>query len=405
MRNIREDFPILQEGENGKKIVYIDNSATSQKPNAVIDAVANYYRGYNANPHRGSYDISVRATDALEVARDKVRSFLNVDKKVGEVIFTKNASESLNLVSYSYGRTFVNEGDEILISIQEHHSNLVTWQQVAKEKGAKLNYIYVKEDGTLDMDDFKNKISKKTKIVAVTQISNVLGLINPIEEIIKISKEYGAVTVVDGTQTVPHMKVDLAKLDPDFYVFSGHKLLAPMGVGVLYGRRELLEKMPPFLFGGDMIEYVEEQETTFAEIPSKFEAGTINVGSIIGLGAAIDYLEEIGMDNVFAHEKELATYALEQMKKLPFIELIGNTDVERVGVISFLVKDVHPHDVASILDNDGICIRAGNHCAQPLLKYMGYNASCRASFYIYNTKEEIDFFIEKLQGVKKVFNI
>ncbi|WP_315166834.1 cysteine desulfurase [Metaclostridioides mangenotii] len=401
MRNYKKDFPILMESENQTKLVYLDNAATTQKPTYVTDAILDYYNGYNANPHRGSYSISVKATEAMENVRSKVKSFLKIEDKTGEIIFTKNATEALNLVSQSYGRSFVEKGDEILISIQEHHSNLVTWQQVAKEKGATLKYIYLNEDGTIDMKDFLNKISEKTKVVAITQVSNVLGFINPIEEVLKISKEYGAITVVDGTQAVPHMSVDLSKLDPDFYVFSGHKLLAPMGVGVLYGRREHLNKMPPFLYGGDMIEYVEEQSTEFAAIPSKFEAGTQNVEAIIGLGAAIDYLEKIGMEEVRSHEQKLTTYAIKQLQKLPYIKIVGSENEKRIGVIPFEVLDVHPHDVASILDQDGICIRAGSHCAQPLLNHMGYRAVCRASFYIYNTTEEIDYFVEKLQEVRR----
>lgn len=400
MKDFREDFPILKEHENQKKLVYLDNAATTQKPHEVTEAILEYYNNYNANPHRGSYGISIRATEAMENVRSKVKSFLNINNENGEVIFTKNATEALNIVSQSYGRSFINEGDEILVSIQEHHSNLVPWQQVAREKGATLKYIYLKEDGILDIEDFSKKISKKTKVVAITHVSNVLGFINPLEQVLKISKDHGAITVIDGTQAVPHMSVDISRLNPDFYVFSGHKLLAPMGVGVLYGRRELLNKMPPFLYGGDMIDYVEEQNTVFAEIPTKFEGGTQNVEAIVGLGAAIDYLQKVGINQVQEHEQNLTTYAMEKMKNLRHVKIIGRDNEKRIGVISFEVTDIHPHDIASILDQDGICIRAGNHCAQPLLNHMGYKAVCRASFYIYNTIAEIDYFIEKLQGVR-----
>jgi len=392
------DFQSESEGEN---LIYFDSAATTQKPQVVINAIADYYASYNANPHRGSYKISIRATDAMEHTRDKIKSFINIDTKEGEVIFTKSATESLNLVAYSYGMTFVEEGDEILISIQEHHSNLVPWQMVARKKGAILKYYYIMENGTIDYENFLSKISDKTKIVAVTHVSNVLGFVNPIADIIKVSREYGAVTVIDGTQAVPHMEVNLCRLDPDFYVFSGHKLLAPMGVGLLYGRRELLDKMPPFLYGGDMIEYVEEQETTFAEVPSKFEGGTQNVEAIVGLGAAITYLEEIGMKNVEALEQELVSHAIEKMSTVPYLVIYGDKEAHRVGVIPFNIEGVHPHDVASIMDNDNICIRAGHHCAGPLIAKMGEKAVCRASFYLYNTKEEIDFFVEKLKGVRR----
>jgi cysteine desulfurase/selenocysteine lyase len=398
MKNYKMDFPILSKAEG---MIYLDSAATTQKPAAVIQAVTEYYSNYNANPHRGSYDISVKATQAMEEVRDKVKSFLQADSKAGEIIFTKNATESLNLISYSYGNYFIEEGDEILISIQEHHSNLVPWQRLAREKKAVLKYIYLNEDGSLDYEDFLEKISNKTKLVAVTHVSNVLGFINPIKEIIEKSKEYGAVTVIDGTQAVPHIPVNLKDLNPDFYVFSGHKLLAPMGVGILYGRKELLNKMPPFLYGGDMIDYVQEQETEFADIPAKFEGGTQNVGAIAGLGAAIDYLDGIGMETLCRQEQELALYAIEKMAALPYIELVGGTENERIGVVSFNVQEVHPHDVASILDKDRICIRAGNHCAQPLLTYMGYSSVCRVSFYLYNTKEEIDYLVEKLKGVRR----
>ncbi|HIT88894.1 MAG TPA: cysteine desulfurase [Candidatus Merdenecus merdavium] len=399
MRDMKQDFPILSSSKN--PIVYLDSAATTQKPIQVLDSIRKYYEESNANPHRGSYHLSMMATDAMEEGRNKVKKFLNVNTQKGELIFTKNATESLNLVAYSFGNYFVNEGDEILISIQEHHSNLVSWQRVAKERKATLKYIYLKEDGTFDYPDFLSKINHKTKVVAVTHVSNVLGFINPIKDIINVSKKYGAVTVIDGTQAVPHLSVDLTDLDPDFYIFSGHKLLGPMGVGGLYGTKELLDRMPPFLYGGDMIDYVEEQETDFAPIPAKYEGGTQNVASIVGLSTAIDYLQNIGMEQILAMEQDLVAYTIKKMKELSFIEILGDLDQPRIGVIPFQVKDVHPHDVASILDQDGICIRAGNHCAQPLLKHMGYSSVCRVSFYLYNTREDVDFFINKLKEVRR----
>jgi cysteine desulfurases, SufS subfamily len=402
MKNYKADFPIFG-GSEENNLIYFDSAATTQKPQAVIEAISNYYREYNANPHRGSYQISIRATEAMEATREQVKQFLNVDNKEGEIIFTKSATESLNLVAYSYGIPFINAGDEILISVQEHNSNLVLWQNVVRAKGAVLKYFYIKQNGSIDYDDFLSKINDRTKIVAITHVSNVLGFVNPIKEIIKVSREKGAITVIDGTQAVPHMKVDLQSFDPDFYVFSGHKLLAPMGVGVLYGRRSILDAMPPFLYGGDMVEYVEEQETTYAPLPAKYEGGTQNVEAIVGLGAAISYLSEIGMEQIHKIEQELVSYALAKMAKISGMHIYGEKNMLRIGVISFNLEGVHPHDVASILDNDNICIRAGNHCAGALIAKMGEHAVCRVSFYLYNTKEEIDFFVEKLRKVRGWF--
>jgi len=398
-----KDFPLLHTQMNGKPIVYLDNGATTQKPEQVIRALCGYYGGCNANPHRGAYALSVEATEIYENARKVTAQFINA-KRPEEIIFTKNATEALNLVAYSYGLTNVGKGDEIVITIAEHHSNLVPWQHVAKAKGATLKYIYLEKDGNLSDEDIETKITEKTKLVAVTQVSNVLGLKNDVKKVAKKAHSVGAVVVVDGSQSVAHQKVDVQDIDADFFAFSGHKMLSPMGIGVLYGKYDILDAMPPFLMGGDMIEYVQEQDTTFAELPAKFEAGTQNVGGAAGLQAAIEYLGKIGFDRIEAIEKELVDYALPQLRELPYIELYGcdSTRDNKTGIIAFNVKDVHPHDVATILDSTGVAVRAGHHCAQPLHRYLGLNASCRASFYLYNTKEDVDRWIAALKKVRKV---
>ena len=405
-KDFRGDFPLLNHTMNGKPLVYLDNGATTQKPESVIQAMCGYYGGCNANPHRGAYALSVQATDIYENARERIRRFIHA-KSAKEIIFTKNATEALNLVAYSYGLTNIQAGDEILITISEHHSNLVPWQRVAKAKGAKLRYIYLEADGNLSAADIERKITSRTKLVAVTQVSNVLGLVNPVKDIAARAHRAGAVVVVDGSQSVAHMAVDVQDIDADFFAFSGHKLLSPMGIGVLYGREALLEAMPPFLSGGDMIEYVEEQDTTFAELPAKFEAGTQNVGGAAGLTAAIDYLEKFGFDNIQRIEKELVDYALPRLREMPYIELYGcdSRQDNKTGIITFNVKDVHPHDVATILDAEGVAVRAGHHCAQPLMKYLGQNATCRASFYLYNTKEDVDRWLAALAKVRKVMHL
>jgi cysteine desulfurase/selenocysteine lyase len=348
----------------------------------------------------------VQATDIYENARERTRQFIHA-KSAKEIIFTKNATEALNLVAYSYGLTNIGAGDEIVLTISEHHSNLVPWQQVAKARGAVLRYIYLEADGNLSAADIETKITAKTKLVAVTQVSNVLGLVNPVKDIVARAHRAGAVVVVDGSQSVAHMAVDVQDIGADFFAFSGHKLLSPMGIGVLYGREALLDAMPPFLTGGDMIEYVEEQDTTFAELPAKFEAGTQNVGGAAGLTAAIDYLETFGFDNIQRIEKELVDYALPQLRALPYIELYGcdSRQDNKTGIITFNVKDVHPHDVATILDAEGVAVRAGHHCAQPLMKYLGQNATCRASFYLYNTKEDVDRWLAALKKVRTVMHL
>ena len=396
-RDFLKEFPTLNKEKNGKRIAYLDSAATTQKPKVVIDAIKDYYENINANPHRGAYELSVLATEAYDEAREKVRKFINAEH-FEEIIFTKNATEAFNLLALSYGMNFINEGDEIVISIAEHHSNLIPWQNVAKAKGAVLKYMYTDENGELTEEEVHSKITDKTKIVSITHVSNALGTINPVKEIAEYAHSKGAVVIVDGAQSVPHMKVDVRDINADFLVIAGHKLLAPMGIGALYGKRELLEKMPPVLLGGDMVEYVYEQETTYNVLPYKFEAGTQNVEAAVGLSKAIDYLNEIGMDNVEKIEKELRSYAIEEISKLEYVNIYGPKDIEkRGGVLSFEIKGVHPHDVASIFDTFGVCIRAGNHCAQPLMRYMGINATSRASIYLYNTKEDIDRLVEAIK--------
>lgn len=399
-----DDFPILRSEMNGHALAYLDNGATTQKPHDVVRSICGYYGGCNANPHRGVYELSVKATKVYEDARRKVADFLNA-KSAREIIFTKNATESLNLIAYSYGLNNLHAGDEILITIAEHHSNLVPWQRVAQATGAKLNYIYLEADGNLSARDIETKLTERTKILAVTQISNVLGLINDVKKIAAQAHQVGAIIVVDGSQSVPHIPVDVQDLDADFLAFSGHKMLAPMGIGVLYGKKKILEDMPPFLSGGDMIEYVEEQTTTYAELPQKFEAGTQNVGGAAGLSAAIDYLQSVGFAEIERIERELTTYAIAELKKLPYVELYGCDAENKIGLITFNIRDVHPHDVATILDAQGVAIRAGHHCAQPLMKYLGQNATCRASFYFYNTRRDVERLIEAIQSVRSVMHI
>ena len=396
---IRNDFPILREN----KIAYLDSGATTQRPIQVLDKVDNFYKSENANPHRGAYKLSIQATEVYENARQKVADFINAPS-ARNIVFTRNATESLNLLAYSYGLNNVKKDDKIVLSIMEHHSNLVPWQMVCQKNGAKLEYMYTNSNGELTTEEIDKKIVPGVKIVGITQVSNVLGTINPIKEIIKKAHSVGAIVIVDGSQSVPHMKVDVQKLDADFLVFSGHKMLSPFGIGVLYGKKNLLDSMTPFLFGGDMIEYVYEQETIFAVVPTKFEAGTQNVGGAVGISAAIDYLKNIGMENIEKIEKELTKYAYEELSKLDFITLYGPKDLQkRSGVFSFNVNGVHPHDVASVLDSQDVCVRSGNHCAQPLLRYMNLDSTCRASLYVYNTKEDIDRLVKALIKTRDVF--
>lgn len=396
---IIKDFPILQ----NRKIAYLDSGATTQKPAQVIDAIDKFYENNNANPHRGAYSLSIEATEEYENTRTKIAKFINA-KHREEIIFSKNATESLNLIAYSYGLDNLKENDEIVLSIMEHHSNLVPWQKVAKSTGAKLNYMYINEEFELSDEEIENKITDKTKIVGITHVSNVLGTINNVEKIIKYAHKKGAIVIVDASQSIPHMKIDVQKLNADFIVFSGHKMLAPLGIGVLYGKKELLNKMNPFLMGGDMIEYVYEQDTTFAPLPNKFEAGTQNVEGVIGLGAAIDYIENIGYDKIAEIEEVVVEYAREKLSELEFITLYMTPNKENhQAVISFNIKGVHPHDVASILDSCGVCVRSGNHCAQPLMRFLGIDSTCRASFYFYNTKNDVDKLVDALKKAYEMF--
>ena len=397
--NFKDEFPILQE----RKISYLDSGATTQKPQCVIDAIESYYKECNANPHRGAYSLSIEATEKYETTREKIAKFINA-KNREEIIFSKNATESLNLIAYSYGLDNLKKDDEVVLSIMEHHSNLVPWQYVTKKTNSKLKFMYINKAYELSKEEIESKITDKTKVVGITHVSNVLGTINNVKEIIKYAHKKGAVVIVDASQSIPHMKIDVQDLDTDFLVFSGHKMFAPLGIGVLYGKKELLNKMTPFLMGGDMIEYVYEQNTTFAPLPNKFEAGTQNVEGVIGLGSAIDYIEKIGYKEIQNVEEAITKYAVNELSKLDFLELYITPHLENHStVISFNIKGVHPHDVASILDSNGVCVRSGNHCAQPLLRYLGMDSTCRASFSIYNTKEDVDNLVEALKKAYKMF--
>lgn len=399
IEEIKKDFPLL----SNKEITYLDSGATSQKPIQVIDTVKEFYEKYNANPHRGAYLLSVEATEKYEDTRTKIAKFINARHRE-EIIFSKNATESLNLLAYSYGLDNLKENDEVVLSIMEHHSNLVPWQKITKATGSKLNYMYINNEFELSDEEIETKITDQTKIVGITHVSNVLGTINNVEKIIKYAHKKGAIVIVDASQSIPHMKIDVQSLNADFLVFSGHKMLAPLGIGVLYGKKELLNKMNPFLMGGDMIEYVHEQETTFAPIPNKFEAGTQNVEGVIGLGAAIDYIENLGYDKIHEIEDEIVNYAREELSKLDYLTLYLTPNKENhQGVISFNIKGVHPHDVASILDSNGVCVRSGNHCAQPLMRYLGIDSTCRASFYFYNTKKDVDSLVIALNKAYNMF--
>ena len=399
IEEIKKDFPIFE----NKNIAYLDSGATTQKPRYVLDKINEYYEKSNANPHRGAYSLSVEATELYEGARAKIANFINA-KYPEEIIFSKNASESLNLVAYSYGLDNLSEGDEVVLSIMEHHSNLVPWQMVTKKTKSTLKYMYINKDFELSKEEIESKITDKTKIVAITQVSNVLGTINNVKEIIKYAHKKGAKVLVDASQSIPHIKVDVRDLDADFLAFSGHKMLAPLGIGVLYGKREILNKMNPFLMGGDMIEYVYEQNTTFAPLPNKFEAGTQNVEGVVGLSAAIDYIEKIGYDEIDKIEKEVVSYAIDELSKLDFLTLYMTPNRENhSSVISFNINGVHPHDVASILDSENVCVRSGNHCAQPLMRFLGIDSTCRASFYFYNTKEDVDRLVKALNKAYNMF--
>lgn len=407
VEKIRKDFPILKRMvSGGKPLVYLDNAATTQKPLSVINAIHDYYMNYNSNIHRAVHQLAEEATLAFERTREKVARFINA-RSTEEIIFTRNATEAINLVAYSWGRTNVRKDDRIVITEIEHHSNIVPWQILANEKGAKLEYIEVDDDGRLRMKEYKNHLdTNKVRLVSVSHMSNVLGTIVPVDQIIKMSHEKNVPVLVDGAQSVPHMPVDVQKMDCDFMAFSAHKMLGPTGVGILYVKKEVLERMPPFMGGGDMIKEVHKYETRYNDLPFKFEGGTPNIADVIGFTAAIDYLNELGMDRVRAHEVELTRYALDRISGVKGVTLYGPADVkDRGGVVSFNIGDIHPHDLATIMNDHGVAIRSGHHCAQVLMERLDVSATSRASFYIYNTKEEIDTFIGALDDARRVFKI
>lgn len=400
---IRKDFPVLDRKINGRRLVYLDSAASSQKPRAVIEAMGRFFERHNANVHRGIYVLSEEATELYEEARRKTARFINAPEPE-TVIFTKNATEAINLVAYSWARHNLQPGDEIVTSPIEHHSNLVPWQLAARATGAKLRWFDVTDDGRLDLTNLDELINEKTRLVAVTQASNVLGTIVPVETIAAAARRHGAVVLVDGAQSTPHMAVDVQQLGCDFFAFSGHKMLGPTGIGVLYGRRELLEAMPPFLAGGDMISTVSLEGSEWNELPYKFEAGTPPIAEVVGLGAAVDYLTELGMDAVTAHEQKLLNYAVPRLEEIPGLTVYGPRDVhQRAGLITFNIDDVHPHDLATVLNDEAVAIRAGHHCAQPIMDWLGVPATARASFYVYNTEEDVDRLVAALRVAKEFF--
>lgn len=401
VKAIRQEFPILHQEVNGHPLVYLDSSATAQKPRSVIEAVDSYYRLNNSNVHRGVHTLGSRATEQYEGAREKVRQFICAHS-AAEVIFTRGTTTAINIVAQSYARTRLEPGDEIVITPMEHHSNIIPWQQAAKATGATLKYIPLQEDGTLSLEAVRETITANTKIVAVAHVSNVLGTINPIKEIAQIAHDNGAVILVDGAQGAPHIAVDVQDLDCDFYAFSGHKMCAPTGIGVLYGKQKLLEEMEPVEFGGEMIDFVDLYDSTWKELPWKFEGGTPIIAGAIGLSAAIDFLYEIGMDQILEHEQKLADYAMNRMKSVDGITVYGPD--KRAALVTFNLDDVHPHDVSTVLDAEGIAIRAGHHCAQPLMKWLNVTATARASFYLYNTEEEVDALVAGLLKTKEFFS-
>jgi len=398
--DVKSDFPILNQQINNHPLVYLDSAATAQKPQVVIDAVSDYYKYDNANVHRGVHTLGQRATDAYEGARETVTQFIHA-KDSKEIIFTRGTTSSINIVARSYGDAFITAGDEIVLTEMEHHSNLIPWQQVAKRTGATLKFIPLEADGTITMTSVKETITEKTKLVAITHVSNVLGTINPIKAITNYAHDMGAVVLVDGAQAVPHMAVDVVDLDCDFYAFSGHKLGAPTGIGVLYGKAALLNQMEPVEFGGEMIDFVSLTGATFKELPWKFEGGTPIIAGAVGLAKAIDYLQAIGFDKITAHEKALTDYAMSKLKQLDGVDIYGPE--ERCGLITFNLTDVHPHDTATVLDSFGVAVRAGHHCCQPLMKWLNVTATARASFYVYNTFEDVDLFIDGLKQAKEFF--
>lgn len=404
INDLSKDFPILNQRVNDERLAYLDNAATAQKPKQVVDTLVHFYEHDNANVHRGVHTLAERATTQYEEACKKVQHFINAaDNR--EIIFTKGCTDGLNLVASTYGEQNIHDGDEIVISIMEHHSNLIPWQQLAIKKHAKLKYIELTPDGTLDMADARQKITDKTKIVAIAHASNVLGTVNPLKELAQLAHQHGAIIVGDGAQSVPHMPVDVQDLDVDFYAFSGHKMMGPTGIGVLYGKADLLREMPPYQYGGEMISAVYRDRTEFADIPFKFEAGTQNIAGAIALGTAVDYLEKIGMDQVAAKEQELVDYVLPQLEAIPYVTVYGPQDPQQhTGVIAFNMAGIHPHDVATALDAEGVAVRAGHHCAQPLMAALGVAATTRASFYFYNTQKDADQLINAIKATKEFFN-
>lgn len=404
IEKLRKDFSILHQQVNDESLVYLDNAATTQKPESVLKALETYYHTSNANVHRGVHTLAERATTQYENSREVVRRFINA-KETAEILFTRGTTTGLNWVARNVGQELLEPGDEILISYMEHHSNVIPWQQIAKSQDAKLVYIELTEDGELDMEDARNKITEKTKIVSIAHVSNVLGVVNPVKELADLVHQQGGIMVVDGAQATPHMPVDVQEVDADFYAFSGHKMLGPTGIGVLYGKRSILEKTEPAEFGGEMPAMVGTHESTWQELPWKFEAGTPNIAGAIGLAAAIEYLENIGMREIMEHEQELVDYILPKLLEVEGLTIFGPKDPAlRTGVIAFNLDDLHPHDVATAMDMEGVAVRAGHHCAQPLLSYIGVNATARASFYLYNTKEDADRFLEAIKATKEFFS-
>lgn len=400
--HIREDFPILDQSVHDEPLVYLDNAATTQKPKQVLETLTHYYETNNANVHRGVHTLAERATADYEAAREKIRAFINA-KTSKEILFTRGTTTGLNWVA-QFATEQLSKGDEVMISIMEHHSNIIPWQEVCRKTGAKLTYVYLK-DGQLDLDDLRSKLSSKTKFVSIAHVSNVLGCTNPVKEIAELAHQVGAYMVVDGAQSIPHMKIDVQDLDCDFFAFSGHKMMGPTGIGVLYGKQELLNTMSPVEFGGEMIDFVYEQEATWKELPWKFEAGTPNIAGAIALGAAVDYLTGIGMDAIHAYEQELVDYVLPKLQAIEGLTVYGPQETkEHSGVIAFNLDGLHPHDVATALDYEGVAVRAGHHCAQPLIHHLGISSAARASFYIYNTKEDCDKLVEAIEKTKEFFH-
>ncbi|GAB1613670.1 cysteine desulfurase [Mammaliicoccus lentus] len=403
VEKVKKDFPILEQEVNGKKLVYLDSSATSQTPIQVTDSIADYYNRYNSNVHRGVHTLGTLATDAYEKARETVRRFINA-RYFEEVVFTRGTTTAINLVAHSYGDANVSEGDEIVVTQMEHHANIVPWQQLAKRTGATLKFIPMSDSGELEKEAIDNTITDNTKIVAVTHVSNVLGTINDVKYIAEVAHQHDAVIAVDGAQSAPHMKVDVQDLDVDFFSFSGHKMLGPTGIGALYGKRHLLDKMEPIEFGGDMIDFVGLEDATWTDLPTKFEAGTPLIAEAIGFAEAIRYIDELGLEEIHQHEYELVNYAYNEMSKIEGLEIYGPSPEKRAGLITFNVEGVHPHDLATALDSEGVAVRAGHHCAQPLMKWLNQSSTARASFYVYNTTEDVDKLIQALYRTKEFFS-